>query len=695
MRLKYVQRRAACTLLLFALVGAPLFAQTAQTAFLSDPDSLTLKIKECHDNINLLQIQDDAITRRIEEESERYKKAYRDAEWAKIDRLYEAGVLTEESVQNQRREAESTAYQEGEKKKATLTAESAEERAKISRQKQEQDETARRLEGELLSKTFSLDKSAVRVLNVRYDPYTYFIFLTVLIPAFSDDEHHDGYTVELSYSLPGADSYGELERAEKAMAEQKRSFSCAVQYRVQKDGSTPDMYTAHITTADIFADGDEVAHGEQVNKTAVRFLAGRLFSGGSGPSGTVLFSTVTPVTVRLNGMPVATLTEFEENHAVTVGTGKLTFEWEFTDGATEKRTVEVKSGGSVSVRFTYVAKSMAVLCRKKADSYSANKDYKTALVWYERAAEAGDAESMEKAGRLYYEGKGTAANSTKALNWWNKAATAGNGLALYDLGSHYEGTFAYDTASQWYQKALSKGVAGSQAALDRVAEKKQNDEKQKAALAQRAEEKKQKEAERIAAEKKAKEQQRKRDERSQKWDDFFETQRHKTGLSFPCIVGAVNFGGFYSELSGVGIEVFPFAFYYGVLPNIFLSASIEPLNVIGGSNDELYCSMVSGGIGFNTMLFHHINLYAAGTCGAFFLHHDGDEPSERRLLLRASIGMDIISREFGESSDMGATIEYSVDYIEGLGFHDRVFVGFSVYLDKLLPGFIQPYGDDY
>ena len=69
----------------------------------------------------------------------------------------------------------------------------------------------------------------------------------------------------------------------------------------------------------------------------------------------------------------------------------------------------------------------------------ANKDETKAVEWYQKAAEAGNATAMCSLGYAYEYGKGELTKDTyKAVEWYKKAAEAGEARAMYNLGKCYE-----------------------------------------------------------------------------------------------------------------------------------------------------------------------------------------------------------------------------------------------------------------
>ena len=93
------------------------------------------------------------------------------------------------------------------------------------------------------------------------------------------------------------------------------------------------------------------------------------------------------------------------------------------------------------------------------------QDYTKALEWYNKAANAGNAVAMNNIGYMYDYGKGVEQDYTKALEWYNKAANAGNDTAMNNIGYMYrygEGVEQdYTKALEWYNKAANAGNAAA------------------------------------------------------------------------------------------------------------------------------------------------------------------------------------------------------------------------------------------
>ena len=104
------------------------------------------------------------------------------------------------------------------------------------------------------------------------------------------------------------------------------------------------------------------------------------------------------------------------------------------------------------------------------------QDYTKALEWYNKAANAGNDSAMYSIGYMYDYGEGVEQDYSKALEWYNKAVNAGNAAAWYNkavnagnaaamnnIGRMYEFGKGveqdYTKSLEWYNKAANAGNA--------------------------------------------------------------------------------------------------------------------------------------------------------------------------------------------------------------------------------------------
>jgi TPR repeat protein len=68
---------------------------------------------------------------------------------------------------------------------------------------------------------------------------------------------------------------------------------------------------------------------------------------------------------------------------------------------------------------------------------------------------------MVNLGSMYYSGLGVGVDSDQAVNWYRKAAEAGNAEGMNNLGWMYDAGYGVKTDSQraivWYRKAAQLG----------------------------------------------------------------------------------------------------------------------------------------------------------------------------------------------------------------------------------------------
>jgi uncharacterized protein len=65
------------------------------------------------------------------------------------------------------------------------------------------------------------------------------------------------------------------------------------------------------------------------------------------------------------------------------------------------------------------------------------KNERTAVEWYTKAAEQGNAPAQSNLGLMYANGQGVVKNERTAVEWWQKAAEQGNAPAQHNLGLTY------------------------------------------------------------------------------------------------------------------------------------------------------------------------------------------------------------------------------------------------------------------
>ena len=99
------------------------------------------------------------------------------------------------------------------------------------------------------------------------------------------------------------------------------------------------------------------------------------------------------------------------------------------------------------------------------------QDYATAMTWFQKAIQLGDARSMYYLGLMYSKGQGVEANQEESAKWYLKSAEGGYVSSMYTIGRRYElgngVEQSIETAIAWYQKAAD---AGHTKAAERLAE---------------------------------------------------------------------------------------------------------------------------------------------------------------------------------------------------------------------------------
>ena len=103
------------------------------------------------------------------------------------------------------------------------------------------------------------------------------------------------------------------------------------------------------------------------------------------------------------------------------------------------------------------------------NGHGVTQDYYEAVKWYRKAAEQGDEYAQYNLGCCYYYGNGISQDYTEAVKWYRKAAEQGDVDAQCNLGYCYESgqgaTKDYTEAVKWYRKAAEQGNARAQCNL--------------------------------------------------------------------------------------------------------------------------------------------------------------------------------------------------------------------------------------
>ena len=98
-----------------------------------------------------------------------------------------------------------------------------------------------------------------------------------------------------------------------------------------------------------------------------------------------------------------------------------------------------------------------------------NQDFKTASIWFKKAADLGDPASQTTLGYLYYQGKGVELNHKKAFEYFHEAAKQKFARAQYNLGLMYYRGIGVDKnlnqAVLWFSRAAKNNNGQSQYVL--------------------------------------------------------------------------------------------------------------------------------------------------------------------------------------------------------------------------------------
>ena len=97
------------------------------------------------------------------------------------------------------------------------------------------------------------------------------------------------------------------------------------------------------------------------------------------------------------------------------------------------------------------------------DGKGVKQDYGQAFLWYQRAAEQGDAEAQICLGRLYEKGYGVKKNINEAIKWYSKAEAQGNERAstifsTIELPEPYQGELEVRIGEKLTERLTSEEV---------------------------------------------------------------------------------------------------------------------------------------------------------------------------------------------------------------------------------------------
>lgn len=110
------------------------------------------------------------------------------------------------------------------------------------------------------------------------------------------------------------------------------------------------------------------------------------------------------------------------------------------------------------------------------DGIGVTANDRKAFDWYSRAAEKGDIESQYRVGKAFLSGKGVVHSQEYGIEWLTKAADAGHAKAMRAIASHFYArgdsrNGELDLAAAWYKKAASNGDVVAQYNLGSMLEK--------------------------------------------------------------------------------------------------------------------------------------------------------------------------------------------------------------------------------
>ncbi len=118
-----------------------------------------------------------------------------------------------------------------------------------------------------------------------------------------------------------------------------------------------------------------------------------------------------------------------------------------------------------------LSKNVAVIAADYGKGFAAAKagDYETAYAEWITLANKGHMEAQASLALMYRKGLGVAASDKTAVEWYRKAAEQGDASSIFNMGyMYYKGRGvleSYSTAAEWFTKAARQGHAKAQGAL--------------------------------------------------------------------------------------------------------------------------------------------------------------------------------------------------------------------------------------
>lgn len=137
-----------------------------------------------------------------------------------------------------------------------------------------------------------------------------------------------------------------------------------------------------------------------------------------------------------------------------------------TEAASELLGAELSESETLAPDSEMSPNKMLELGKSYEFGQGVEQDYGKALEWYTKAAEAGDSYAMFHVGYMYDMGYGTETNSEKAFEWYFRSAEAGNPNGMFSVGQDYYLGFGgvdqnYSEAFTWFMRAADNGDPNS------------------------------------------------------------------------------------------------------------------------------------------------------------------------------------------------------------------------------------------
>ena len=256
--------------------------------------------------------------------------------------------------------------------------------------------------------------------------------------------------------------------AEQARLEEERKLAAAEEARFKNISARLEQQERELSTA---AEKARLEQQERLHLEQQR-------SGAPMPSPAIVSPALKKIALTACGILVAALILYwatrPKQPQVATQTPPVQTQPSGPPPSAEVSSGSAAAGQGAEVKQQATESLSAQAMKEKGDDYyfgrnAVSKDYKQAVNWYRKAAEAGDAPGMNNLGFMYEQGYGVKQDYQQAVSWYRKAAEAGNAAGMTSLGFMYHNGWGvdrdYNQAVTWYRKSAEAGNAAAMANL--------------------------------------------------------------------------------------------------------------------------------------------------------------------------------------------------------------------------------------